>query len=104
MTPARLRTPAGGAFGLARLEVAALIALSASVTLGFLLFPVYPNYDSMYSLLWGRELLDREPAQPVERRDGRGGRAFPGHRRRLAPDGCTAARAAPHRSSADAPV
>lgn len=27
-------------------------------TLGFFLFPTYPNYDSIYSLLWGREILD----------------------------------------------
>jgi len=26
---------------------------------GFLAYPTYPNYDSYYSLLWGRELLDR---------------------------------------------
>ena len=25
---------------------------------GFLVFPTYPNYDSYYSLLWGREVLD----------------------------------------------
>jgi hypothetical protein len=28
---------------------------------GFLLYPTYPNYDSVYSLLWGRELLHLEP-------------------------------------------
>jgi hypothetical protein len=28
---------------------------------GFLLYPTYPNYDSIYSLLWGRELLHLEP-------------------------------------------
>ena len=26
--------------------------------MGFLVFPTYPNYDSYYSLLWGREVLD----------------------------------------------
>lgn len=26
--------------------------------MGFFLFPTYPNYDSYYSLLWGREVLD----------------------------------------------
>lgn len=26
--------------------------------LGFILFPTYPNYDSIYSMLWGREILD----------------------------------------------
>ena len=25
---------------------------------GFLVYPTYPNYDSYYSLLWGREVLD----------------------------------------------
>jgi hypothetical protein len=25
---------------------------------GFLVYPTYPNYDSYYSMLWGRELLD----------------------------------------------
>ena len=24
---------------------------------GFLVYPTYPNYDSYYSLLWGREIL-----------------------------------------------
>lgn len=28
---------------------------------GFFLYPTYPNYDSYYSLLWGRELLDLDP-------------------------------------------
>ncbi len=26
--------------------------------LGFFLFPTYPNYDSIYSLLWGREIFE----------------------------------------------
>lgn len=33
----------------------ALLALGAVV--GFFVYPTYPNYDSIYSLLWGRELL-----------------------------------------------
>ena len=36
----------------------ALAALCAGAVWGFLAFPTYPNYDSYYSLLWGRELLD----------------------------------------------
>lgn len=34
----------------------ALLCLLAVV--GFFVYPTYPNYDSYYSLLWGRELLD----------------------------------------------
>jgi len=37
-----------------RIGVAVLL-LAAVV--GFLIYPTYPNYDSYYSLLWGRELL-----------------------------------------------
>jgi hypothetical protein len=32
--------------------------LCAAFAVGFFVFPTYPNYDSYYSLLWGRELLD----------------------------------------------
>jgi hypothetical protein len=32
--------------------------LCAGFAIGFVLFPTYPNYDSYYSLLWGREVLD----------------------------------------------
>ncbi|HEV3001089.1 MAG TPA: hypothetical protein VGW75_10165 [Solirubrobacteraceae bacterium] len=32
--------------------------LCAGALWGFFAFPTYPNYDSYYSLLWGRELLD----------------------------------------------
>src|SRR4051794_24303152 len=32
-------------------------ALAVGTVVGFLAFPTYPNYDSYYSLLWGRELL-----------------------------------------------
>jgi hypothetical protein len=35
----------------------ALVALSIAVLVGALLYPTYPNYDSYYSLLWGREVL-----------------------------------------------
>src|SRR3954452_24225853 len=34
-----------------------LVALAAITFGGFVPFPTYPNYDSYYSLLWGRELL-----------------------------------------------
>ena len=32
--------------------------LCVVVAVGFFVYPTYPNYDSYYSLLWGRELLD----------------------------------------------
>src|SRR5512133_4162482 len=35
----------------------ALIVLVLGTVIGFLVYPTYPNYDSYYSLLWGRELL-----------------------------------------------
>ena len=35
----------------------ALIVLALGTVIGFLIYPTYPNYDSYYSLLWGRELL-----------------------------------------------
>jgi hypothetical protein len=35
----------------------ALAALSVAAVVGFLLYPTFPNYDSYYSLLWGREIL-----------------------------------------------
>jgi hypothetical protein len=34
----------------------ALLCLGAAI--GYLVYPTYPNYDSAYSLIWGRELLD----------------------------------------------
>ncbi len=40
------------------LERVALGALILLALLGFFLFPTYPNYDSIYSLLWGREIFD----------------------------------------------
>ena len=33
-------------------------ALCLGAVVGFLAYPTYPNYDSYYSMLWGRELLD----------------------------------------------
>jgi hypothetical protein len=35
----------------------AFAVLCACFLVGFLVFPTYPNYDSYYSLLWGREVL-----------------------------------------------
>ena len=40
---------------------AAFALLCVAFAIGFLLYPTYPNYDSYYSLLWGRELLAGEP-------------------------------------------
>jgi len=34
----------------------ALLCLGAAI--GYLVYPTYPNYDSAYALIWGRELLD----------------------------------------------
>ena len=42
----------------ARWEAAALAALTIAALAGFFVYPTYSNYDSLYSLLWGRELLD----------------------------------------------
>ena len=36
----------------------ALLALAVGTAVGFVIYPTFPNYDSYYSLLWGRELLD----------------------------------------------
>jgi hypothetical protein len=36
--------------------VFALLCLGFAI--GFFVYPTYPNYDSYYSLLWGREVLD----------------------------------------------
>ncbi len=43
------------------LERVGLGGLSLAAVVGFFVYPTYPNYDSYYSLLWGRELvsLDR---------------------------------------------
>ena len=39
------------------LERIGLGLLIAIALIGFFAFPTYPNYDSIYSLLWGREIL-----------------------------------------------
>jgi hypothetical protein len=37
---------------------AAFGLLCVGAIVGYLVYPTYPNYDSAYSLLWGRELVD----------------------------------------------
>jgi hypothetical protein len=41
-----------------RIEAGVFAALAAAALLTALLVPTYPNYDSYYHLVWGRELLD----------------------------------------------
>jgi hypothetical protein len=36
----------------------AFVVLCVATAVGFFVYPTYPNYDSYYSLLWGREVLD----------------------------------------------
>ena len=42
---------------LRKLEFTGLAALVVVTIVGFALWPSYPNYDSVYSLVWGSELL-----------------------------------------------
>jgi hypothetical protein len=69
MESATLTRPEPGAGGPSRggrgrlpdLDALARVAfalLCAGFAIGFFVFPTYPNYDSYYSLLWGREVLD----------------------------------------------
>jgi hypothetical protein len=51
--PARLRAVPAPTWARAAF---ALLCIGAIV--GYLVYPTYPNYDSAYSLLWGRELVD----------------------------------------------
>jgi hypothetical protein len=37
-----------------------LLGVTAAAIFGFFWYPTYPNYDSVYSLVWGRELLAGE--------------------------------------------
>jgi hypothetical protein len=53
--PALARVRALDADGIARIAFALLCLATA---IGFFVYPTYPNYDSYYSLLWGREVLD----------------------------------------------
>lgn len=41
-----------------RWPLVALAALVVGTIVAFVVYPTFPNYDSYYSLLWGRELLD----------------------------------------------
>jgi hypothetical protein len=58
-------TPAAGSGRLPRRAVPhgdtlariAFAVLCIGTVIGFLMYPTYPNYDSYYSLLWGREVL-----------------------------------------------
>ncbi len=43
------------------LEWVGAVVVSVGALAGFLLYPTYPNYDSIYSMIWGRELLHLEP-------------------------------------------
>src|SRR5918997_5584814 len=52
------RMRARAAASMSRHEALALALLTVAALAGFLAFPTYPNYDSLYSLLWGREMLD----------------------------------------------
>jgi hypothetical protein len=66
MESATLTSPRGTPGLLARLRAVperawarsgfALLCIGAAI--GYLVYPTYPNYDSAYSLIWGRELLD----------------------------------------------
>jgi hypothetical protein len=53
--PALARARALEADTLAR---GAFALLCLGFAIGFFVYPTYPNYDSYYSLLWGREVLD----------------------------------------------
>ncbi|HEV2770664.1 MAG TPA: hypothetical protein VGV40_10815 [Solirubrobacteraceae bacterium] len=46
---------------LVRWERAGLLALGVLALAGFAIYPTYPTYDSIYSMVWGRELLDGAP-------------------------------------------
>ena len=43
------------------LERGGLLVVSLVALIGFLVYPTYPTYDSIYSIVWGRELLDLQP-------------------------------------------
>jgi hypothetical protein len=53
--PALARVRSLDADAIARIAFALLCLATA---IGFFVYPTYPNYDSYYSLLWGREILD----------------------------------------------
>jgi hypothetical protein len=43
--------------GLDRIARAAFVLVCLGFAVGFFLFPTYPNYDSYYALLWGRDVI-----------------------------------------------
>jgi hypothetical protein len=49
------------AIGVAAYEKLALGVLTLAAVVGYFVYPTYPNYDSYYSLLWGRELVGLDP-------------------------------------------
>jgi hypothetical protein len=63
MASATITRPASGPDHVSRRSrrwswpVLLLCALAVGTLIGFLVYPTYPNYDSYYSLLWGREVL-----------------------------------------------
>jgi hypothetical protein len=62
METATLTRPLPGHRSLARLRTApwptiAFAALALGAVIGFVVYPTFPNYDSYYSLVWGREAL-----------------------------------------------
>ena len=62
MEAATLNRPPSGPDARARLVALPwpgilLGALALGVLVAFFLYPTYPNYDSYYSLIWGRELI-----------------------------------------------
>ncbi|HEV2821066.1 MAG TPA: hypothetical protein VGW11_11215 [Solirubrobacteraceae bacterium] len=59
--PEGYETGVPGSTRLRRLERGGLLAVSLVALIGFLLYPTYPTYDSIYSMVWGRELLDLQP-------------------------------------------
>ena len=53
----RIRSASARLPRLRTLELVGLGALLAVTLVGFALWPSYPNYDSVYSLVWGQELI-----------------------------------------------
>src|SRR5436309_5636492 len=69
MESATLTRPGTGTGWAARLRavpvegwaIAGLVALTAAVLVGYVVYPTFPNYDSYYSMLWAREVLHLQP-------------------------------------------
>jgi hypothetical protein len=56
--PAGARSPSRARLAALPWPALLLGVLSLAAAVGFFVYPTYPNYDSYYSLLWGREVLD----------------------------------------------